>query len=315
MHRSLWILVFAAVLQADDAVKPKAPQVPKAPSIDVGAVLRKSKDFAAQCAAVKIRFADGVVRAEGEIAYRGGGPCEYLINIFPAKPHETVVLLDGGAPPKRQVARESLKGYGTTLNSALLAAGFKRGKPFSWNDETGEVFPPTGDAVHLYVEWQDAKSGENKRALMSDWLWNFRTTHTMQPDFVYTGSTFYEIDDKKFFAADVDGLLVAVLNNGAALVDNREDGSLDNGVYEAIPIRMPPIETRVTVVFSKKPLDGCEKYPPLKLPPELVKARADYLARKAKGEGKSDAGKAIEERKKADERSKGPKKEKESEPK
>ncbi len=301
MLRLTWILIFASLSLADDEVK-------KAPEVDVGAVLRKSEPFAKKCAALRIRFAKGVVRAEGEVAYRGGGPCEYLINIYPAKSHETVVLLDAGIVPEKQDARNSLEGYAKTLNNALMAAGFKRGKPFAWNDETGEVFPPSGDAVHIYVEWKDPTSGEAKRALMSDWLWNFRTTHTMQPDFVYAGSTWIEHDGKKYFAADLDGLLVAVLNNASALVDNREDGSLDNGVYEAIPLRMPPLATRVVVVFSKTKLDGCEKYEPLKLPPELVKARAEYLAQKAKEkkEGKSaaDARKSLEKRREAEERAK-----------
>jgi len=277
------VLGLAAVGQ-DEAHPPSDEREPKAPAVDVGAILRKSDEFQRQCKKFKITSVPGEVRAIGEIAYRGGGPCEFLINVAPAKAHETVVLLDNG-PPKSDDRRdrESLEGYADTLNNALMASGFKRGKPFSWNDETGEVYPPKGEVVHIYVEWKDPKTEKTLRARMSDWLWNFKTTHTMEASFVYTGSMLLEHDGQKYLGAELDGLVVAVLNTSTAIIDSTEDGSLDNGAYEAIPIRMPEIGTRVTVILSKKAMDGLEKYPPLKLPEELVKKRAEYLKAKAAG--------------------------------
>jgi len=277
-------ILVACMTGLSAAGEEEAPKNPKAPEVDVGAILRKSDDFKQKCASFRVACKDGEVRALGEIAYRGGGPCEYLINVAPAKAHETVVLLDRGPPKKdEQRDRKSLEGYALTLNNAFLAAGFKRGKPFAWNDETGEVFPPKGETVHIFVEWKEEKTGKTLRARMSDWLWNFKTTHAMEPAFVYTGSMWLEHDGKKFLGADLDGLVVAVLNTSTAIVDSNEDGSLENGAYEAIPIRMPPIGTRVAVIFSKTELGGLEKYPAMKLPEELVKKRKEYLARKAAG--------------------------------
>ena len=109
--------------------------------------------------------------------------------------------------------------------------------------------------------------------------------HTMEPDFVYTGSILIEHDGKNYFGAELDGLIVAVLNSGTAIIDSREDGSLDNGAYEAIPIRIPPSGTRVQAVFSKKELPH-ENYKPLKLNDELKKSRAAYLEKKKSEEGK-----------------------------
>jgi len=288
----LWVLIcLAAACGAQEEVKkPKAPAV----VIDVGAVLRKSKDFAKKCEGFRVSYKAGEVRATGEVAYRGGGPCEYLVNVAPAKAHETVVLLDKGPPKKDE--RPDLEGYALTLNNAFLAAGFKRGQPFAWNDETGEVFAPKGETVHIYVEWNDEKTGRLRRAFLSDWLWNFKTTHTMQPSFVYTGSMLIEHDGEKYLGAELDGLVVAVLNTSTALIDSNEDGALDNGAYEAIPIRMPPIGTRITVIFSKTKLDGAEKYEPLKLPDELVKKRAEYLAQLKKGVDAAAIKKAAREK-------------------
>jgi len=281
---TLLALLLAPALGQDDEAKP----------IDVGAVLRKSEAFRKKCEEFKISFGDGVVRAVGEIAYRGGGPCEYLVNVFPAKSHETIVLLDSGPfEGEGRRPRKQLEGLATTLNNALLAAGFEKGRPFDWDRKTGEVFPPKGETVRLYVEWE----GEGKkveRARLADWLWNYVTIDVMQPGkFVYTGSMMIDEgppDHKKWFGAEIDRLLVAILNTSTALIDNTEEGGLENGAYEAIAQRIPPIGTRVTVVFSKEPLEA-KAYPPLELPKEVLEARKRRAEEKAK-EKKNDGEKS-----------------------
>jgi hypothetical protein len=255
---------------------------------DVGKILRDSKEFAEKCKKMRVRFAPGVVRAEGVIHYRGGGPCEYLITVHPAKAHETIVLLDNGPwEGKERRPRESLRGYAEVLNNAFLAAGYKKGKPFDWDRKTGEAFLPKGETTYIYAEWK-GKDGKPKRARMCDWLWNFKTIEVMQAGkFVYTGSLLLEEElpdgEKKFWlGAEVDGLVAAVLNTSSSIVDNLEDGALDNGAYEAIPIRIPEEGTRVGVAFSKTKLEVTENYPPLKLPKELIEEKKRRAAEAAK---------------------------------
>jgi len=254
--------------------------------VDVGKTLRESKEFRKGLEKFKITFEPGLVRAVGQIVYRGGGPCEYLINVFPTKAHETIVELDDG-PYKGdgRRRREYIRGLATALNNALLAAGFKKGRPFDWDRKTGEVFPPTGETVRIYAEWKDAK-GALHRARMADWLWNYKTLDVMQPGkYVYTGSLM--IDEgpphhKKWFGAEVDGMLVATLSTSTVLIDCVEEGAMENGTYEALAQRIPEIGTRVTVAFSKKPLEITEKYPPLELSKEILEERARRKAAKAK---------------------------------
>jgi hypothetical protein len=254
--------------------------------VDVGKILRESSEFAAKCADYRVSYGDGIVRSEGEIYYRGGGPCEYLVGVFPAKAHETIVLLDKGPwDGDGRRPREPVRGLAEVLNNAFLAADFKKGKPFSWDQETGETFPPQGEVVHIYAEWKD-EQGKLRRARMSDWLWNFKLIEVMAPGkFVYTGSVLLDEgppDHKKWLGAELDGLVTAVLNTSTALMDNIEDGGLDNGAYEAIPIRIPESGTRVSVAFSKTELEITERYPPLKLPPELIEEKKRREAEKAK---------------------------------
>lgn len=245
--------------------------------VDLKKVFSESKEFAEKCKQFRISWEDGLVRAVGEIAYRGGGPCEYLVNVAPAKAHETIVLLDNGPwDEEKRRPRGQLNGLATVLNNAFIAAGFKKGKPFDWDRETGEVFPPKGETVYIYAEWKDQESGQVTRARMCDWLWNYRTIDVMQPGkFVYTGSMMIDEgppDHKKWFGAEIDRLLVATLNTSTALLDNTDEGALDNGTYEAVALRIPDIGTRVTILFSRTVLEA-HTFAPLKLPQEVLDAR------------------------------------------
>jgi len=274
---------------------PQQEEEEKAPQIDVGAVLRRSKEFKRKLEKFEIAYdhEKQLVRAVGSIAYRGGGPCEFLATVYPAKSHETIVLLDNGVwdGPGRRDTR-ALRGLATTLNNAFLAAGFPRGRPFDWDRNTGEVFMPKGVPVWIYAEYVDERGEkpETKRALLSEWLWNYKTLRVMAPKkFVYTGSLMVDLgppDHEKAFGAELDRLLVAVLNTRTALIDNTEEGSLENGAYEALHQRVPPIGTRVTVLFSLKKLPAME-HPPLELSKELLaeRARRDAERKAAKKAG------------------------------
>jgi hypothetical protein len=113
----------------------------------------------------------------------------------------------------------------------------------------------------------------------------------MEPNFVYTGSLLIEHDGKTFLGAELDGLILAVLNTATALLDSLEDGSLDNGAYEAIPTRIPQTGTRVKLVFSRKKLADVVTFEPLKLNDELNKSRAEYLETKKAEDAARAAGK------------------------
>lgn len=285
--------VIALLALLSPAQEPPAPAEP-AP-VDVAKVLRESEEFASTCKRFKIAWQEDLVTAVGEIAYRGGGPCEYLVNVSPAKAHETIVLLDPGPwTSKRRPSGERMRGYATCLNNALLCAGFKAGKPFRWNDETGETFPPEGETVHVYLEWKDEAEKKQVRARIEDLLWNYRTVDYMQRGkLVYTGSQM--IDEgpphhKMWFGAEVDRLVVACYSTPTALIDNTEEGAPENGTYEAIHARVPEIGTRVTVLLSRKPLEGVTEFKPLELPEDVLEARRKRDAEKRK-EAEEGAGK------------------------
>ena len=45
---------------------------------------------------------------------------------------------------------------------------------------------------------------------------------------------------------------IIMITDGKPSALTLEDGGLDNGAYEAIPIRIPPSGTRVRAVFARK---------------------------------------------------------------
>lgn len=296
------LIGFACLASAQDGERAEPKEVDEAASpVDLKKVLGESKEFAAECKRLKIEWEEGRVTALGEIVHRGGGPCEYLIGIFPSKAHETIVLVDDGPfEGEGRRPREYVAGLATNINNALIAAGWKKGRPFGWNRETGEIFEPEGEATWIYCEWDE--DGGSKRVLMSDWLWSHKRIQPMNPGlYVYTGSEIYDEgppSHKKWLGAEMEGLLVAVLSTSSALFDHRDPGGGENGVYEAIAIRIPPIGTRVKVVFSKKPLDGAEKFEPLKLPKELQDARAKLLAEEARKKAAAEKDSAAEKKEK-----------------
>ena len=278
----LGLLALASLAQ-EKKQEPKPAEEP-AP-VDLAKVLRESKEFAETCKRFRISWEEGVVRAVGEIAYVGGGPCEYIVNVSPAKAHETIVLLDTGPwTSKRRPSSQRMNGYATCLNNALLCAGFKPGRPFRWNEETGEAVPPEGEVVQLYFEWKTDK--EQVRARVSDLLWNYRTVDVMKPDhLVYTGSMM--IDEgpphhNQWFGAEVDRLIVACYSTPTSLIDNTEEGAAENGTYEAIADRLAGVGTRVNVLFARKPLDGVTEFKPLELPEEVLAERKRRQEEKAK---------------------------------
>ena len=296
MRTAVLLGLLALLCDSQEPKEPEKPAEEPAP-VDLAKVLRESPEFADTCKRFRISWEEGLVRAVGEIAYVGGGPCEYIVNVSPAKAHETIVLLDTGPwTSKRRPSSQRMNGYATCLNNAFLCAGFKAGKPFGWNEETGETYPPQGEVVHLYFEWKDGKT--TTRARVSDLLWNFRTVDVMKPDhLVYTGSMM--IDEgpphhSKWFGAEADRLIVACYSTPTALIDNTEEGAPENGTYAAITDRLPEIGTRVTVLFARKPLAGVTEFKPLDIPEEVLAERKRREEEKAKAAAEKAPAKEAE---------------------
>jgi hypothetical protein len=214
-------------------------------------------------------------------------PIEYFITRYPESGHETLVHLTGNKPLE-EINRDplhALKGLGTALYKALVAAGFKQGvgshaDPASPDPQRPRWLLPTGDTVFLYVRY--TRGGQTHLARATDWVTD-PSTGTVLPDdcFRFTGSRRGEDPDtgEEVLAAEVVGLLVSVWPNALALVEVALDSAIHNDyLYNSVRIPKPDGEgpLALELIFSKTRLepegDGALPIPPPQpRPPEPEK--------------------------------------------
>lgn len=178
-------------------------------------------------------------------------PIEYFITRFPESGHETLVHLVGAGTlgDAQQDPLKDLRGLGTALYKALVAAGFREGEGSRVEQparpapgaapagegqegegeegmgEPAEPTPPvlvlaTGDTVYLYVRY--VLDGQVHVARATDWVLDPSTGSVLPEDcWRFTGSR--RIPDpetgEEMLAAEMGGLLVSVWPNASALLE------------------------------------------------------------------------------------------------
>jgi hypothetical protein len=204
-------------------------------------------------------------------------PIEYFITRFPESGHETLVHLTG-KKPLEELARSpgnALKGLGTGLYKALVAAGFKEGRGTHRDEASPDRNKPrwvlpTGDTVWLYVRY--THGGKTHLARATDWVIDPSTGTVLPEDcFRFTGSLRYEDPNTgdEMLAAEQVGLLVSVWPNELALIEVALDSTIHNDYqYHSARIPKPDGEgpLMLDLVFSKTRLepegDGALPLPP-----------------------------------------------------
>ena len=189
-------------------------------------------------------------------------PIEYFITRYPESGHETLVHLIGAGvlgDSDKNPLRE-LRGLGTALYKALVAAGFREGEGSHMLPPSGppegqppadggpvEPAPPvlvlaTGDVVYLYLRY--TLEGVTHVARATDWVLDPSTGGVLPEDcFRFTGSRRIEDPDsgEQMLAAELGGLLVSVWPNPNALLEVALDSSVHNDYqYNSSRIPRPP---------------------------------------------------------------------------
>lgn len=204
-------------------------------------------------------------------------PIEYFITRFPESGHETLVHLMG-ARDLADLERDplgGLRGLGTALYKALVAAGFREGQgsrpdPTAPDPRSAKWLLPTGDTVYLYVRYQHG--GRTHLARATDWVLDPSTGTVLPEDcFRFTGSLRVEDPEsgEDMLAAELGGLLVSVWQNAHALLEVALDSSVHNDYqYNAPRIPKPEGEgpLMLDLIFSRTKLepegDGAAPLPP-----------------------------------------------------
>lgn len=163
------------------------------------------------------------------------------------KEYESLLELDC----KAASLHAALLALGARPGSIDPAFGFKhRGDP----DEDNAGKPP-GDRVRIMLRWRS--HGIERSAPVETWLLRRATRRAPEPlCWVFTGSFLVPAPDGegRVYLADMEKVAVAVLYHGACVLNLADAAgspyaAADKG-FEINPAAVPPLGTRVTVVFQ-----------------------------------------------------------------
>ena len=171
----------------------------------------------------------------GEIARREG-PLEMFACLKGSKEHESVV---------------SVYTQAFIVHAALQALGADPGKPVSFRPA---YTPAEGPEVEVTVHWKDAQ-GKLKQARGQDWVREVKSKKALEHPWVFAGSGFWvnEKTGERHFLAE-DGDFICVSNFPSALLDLpiASTDSANALLFEAFTERIPPQDTKLTVVLTPK---------------------------------------------------------------
>jgi hypothetical protein len=169
------------------------------------------------------------------------GPLEQLLCKKRTKEHEAILSAD------LKSARD--------LHTALLLTGAEPGSPVRYEQKGDRVavVPPKGTRIKVSVRYED--KGKEVTVPAQKWVRNGQTKKELEVDWVFAGSVLVPDPDDKdkppFYAAD-SGDVICVSNFEGALLDLPINSSKNDSErsFEAFTERIPPLDTKVTVILE-----------------------------------------------------------------
>jgi hypothetical protein len=205
-------------------------------------------------AEVGIELTQDEVRVPSRIALRDG-LLEYFAVLKGGKEHEALLSLDGNAGREERRAPE----FGARLNNALLALGFRRGKPIRFTP--AGTRPAQGETVHVYLEWSENDTAKVIRA--EDLIWNRVTGATMERGkWVYVGSSYVpgDAEGEMIFAADLTAEAISTYSAVNTIIDNVTLGAADDTVFLVAQPRIPKGVSDVTLILRRTPREDAFEF-------------------------------------------------------
>jgi biopolymer transport protein ExbD len=135
------------------------------------------------------------------------------------------------------------------VNLALILLGLAPGNPVTWTD-TGEVLPPAGPVVRIFIEYQ--KDGKTQRVEAHEWLIDNATDKMAAPQrWVYCGGATHN----GHFLADYEGTVVCTANFPTAILDlpyeSNSKGKYPEGLsFKCNTAVIPPSGTPIKLILQ-----------------------------------------------------------------
>lgn len=162
------------------------------------------------------------------------GPIELLVTANGGKLHESVLVI-----PCKPVL----------LHTALGLIGLN---PGGGGRYPGDPAPLFGDALYIYVSWQDS-NGQKRTVRGEDLVWDAKHGQSMpHTHWVFTGSRTARnrTTGQAMFMANQQGVVVATYYDPDAVINNPLAERTDDTVYFANEKVVPPCGTKVNIVFT-----------------------------------------------------------------
>ncbi len=167
------------------------------------------------------------------------GQLEGLICRKNTKEHEYILAVDADA---------------RKIHAALLVAGAKPGAPVSF---TPKFSPACGSLIKIRLRYQD-KDGKTVVVPAQQWVRDVKTKKDLDSDWVFGGSHLLPDPDDStkppFYLAN-QGDVICLCNMDDAMLDLPipSPKALADRNYEANSDRVPPLDTKVEVIFDVVP--------------------------------------------------------------
>lgn len=175
------------------------------------------------------------VVVEAEVCLRQG-MLEQFLTRKRTKEHEAILVADVDA---------------RNIHTALTLAKAEPGSPVKFQPQ---YQPAKGTVVKVFLEYEDADK-KKQRVAAQEWIRSVKTKKTLEHDWVFAGSVLiqdpFEKEKPPFYAAN-DGTVICVSNFESAMLDLPIMSTQlnDDLFFEAFTDRIPPLETRVQVIFE-----------------------------------------------------------------
>jgi hypothetical protein len=169
------------------------------------------------------------------------GMLEQLLTRKGTKQHEAILAVDADA---------------RHIHAALLAAGAKVGSTMKYKKEGDKIVivPPTGTTIKVTLQYTDKKTKKLVTVRAQEWIRRIKTQKALAHDWVFAGSAFFKdpLNPGKVIYGANDGDVITVANFETALLDLPVASSKSNDdlAYEANTNKIPPLETKVTIILE-----------------------------------------------------------------
>jgi hypothetical protein len=177
------------------------------------------------------------VLLQAEVCLREGQLEGLLCKKF-TKEHEYILRVDADA---------------ALIHAALLAARAEPGSPVKFQPR---YVPASGSTIKISLQYED--KGKLVTVPAQKWIRNARTNKPLEEDWVFGGSVFVpDPEDQKkppIYLAN-HGDVICVCNMETAMLDLpvRSPKSLQQRAFVADTERIPPLDTKVTVILEPVP--------------------------------------------------------------